>query len=308
MRQARLAIFLTLIFGSLFFVSAEALAVGETSLTISPLTYDLSANPGDSVVNEFLVRNSAQEAVDVSIESEDFVATGEEGDVNLTTEKTTYSLSSWIQTDTARFTLGAGEERKLKFQINVPYNAEPGGHYASVFAHVSPPIDAAQSGSYVGQKIASLILLRIAGETKEEANIETFQTSKTYYSEGPIIFDTRIKNTGSVHLKPKGVIAITDMFGKKVADIPVEQRNVLPDSIRHIETNWNDAPAFGKFTATLVELYGDGNKQLTAAASFWIIPWKTIAVWGGVIILGLGILFFARKRIGKALKVLVSKT
>ncbi len=308
MRKKRLAVFLTLIFGFLFFMSPEVLAVGETSLTISPLTYDLSANPGDTVVNEFMVRNNAQEAIDVSIESEDFVAIGEEGDVNLTTEKTTYSLASWIQTDLARFTLGAGEEKKLKFQIKVPYNAEPGGHYASVFAHVSPPIDTAQSGSYVGQKIASLILLKVAGEVQEEANIETFKTSKAYYSEDPIIFNTRIKNTGSVHLKPKGVIAITDIFGKKVADISVEQKNVLPDSIRRIETEWNDAPTIGKFTATLVELYGDNNKQLTAATTFWIIPWKAIVVWGGIITLIVAILFFTRKRIGKALKVLVSKT
>jgi hypothetical protein len=292
---------------ALFVLSVPARAVdGTTSISISPLTFDLAANPGDTVTNELLIRNSSSEPVIINAEAQDFVATGEEGEVSLTDNKSTYSLTSWIDLDTSRFTLEAGKQKAVKFSISVPYNAEPGGHYASIYARISPNLENTTSGSGVGQKIGSLLLLKVAGDTKETAAIESFKTTKYVNTKGPIAFDVRVKNTGSVHIKPKGIIAITDIFGNKVADLNVEQKNVLPDAIRHMSTSWEKPPMMGKFTATLLTYYGTGNSQLSAATTFWIIPWNIILGWATVIIFVSIVLWLNRKRIKNAIKAFIN--
>lgn len=280
-------------------------AADATNISISPLVFDLSANPGDNITNEILIRNSSSEPIVISAEAQDFVASGEEGEVNLTNNELTYSLSSWIQLDSGKFTLDGGQQKKVKFTIRIPFNAEPGGHYASVFAHIGPTLDNSTSGATVGQKIGSLILLKVSGNAKEAANVETFATTKNIFEKGPIDFNVRIKNDGTVHLKPKGLITITDIFGKKVADVVVDQKNVLPGSIRHMTASWSNPPAFGKFTATMLTYYGPDNQQLTSATTFWVIPWKTFLIWGSVILVALVVIWLSRGRIKSAVQAFI---
>jgi hypothetical protein len=281
-------------------------AADTTSISISPLTFDLSGNAGDTIVNEVIVRNTGKETLNINVESQDFVASGEEGEVNLTDTNNTYSLSKWIEINDGKFAIAGGQQKRVKFSIRLPFNAEPGGHYASVFAHLSPPAGA-QSGAYIGQKIGALVLMRVAGKTTESASVETFKTAKSQYAKGPVDFDLRIKNTGTVHIKPKGMIAITNMWGKKVADVSVDQKNVLPGAIRHMSAKWEKTPKFGKYTATLLTYYGPDNKQLTAATTFWIIPWKTVAIWGGILLIVLVLLYIGRRRVKEATKALMGK-
>lgn len=303
MQYRKLLIVMVAAVAALFIFAMPAKAVdGSTSISISPLTFDLAANPGDTVTNELIVRNSGTDPVTIAVETQDFVATGEEGEVTLTDDKSTYSLASWVQVDMGQFTLEGGKQQRVKFEIRIPYNAEPGGHYASVYEHISPTIGNATTGSGVGQKIGSLLLLKVAGVTNETANVETFKTTQNIFEHGPVDFNIRIKDTGSVHIKPKGIIAITDIFGKKVADVTVDQRNVLPGAIRHMTATWTDVPMFGKYTATLLTYYGIDNKQLSAATTFWIIPWKVLLVWGGVIILAAVVIWLLRDRIKSAIQ------
>ena len=306
MQYRKLLIVMVATVAALFIFAMPAKAVdGSTSISISPLTFDLAANPGDTVTNELIVRNSGTDPVTIAVETQDFVATGEEGEVTLTDDKSTYSLASWVQVDMGQFTLEAGKQQRVKFEIRVPYNAEPGGHYASVYAHISPTIGNATTGSGVGQKIGSLLLLKVAGVTDETADVETFKTTQNIFEHGPVDFNIRIKDTGSVHIKPKGIIAITDIFGKKVADVTVDQRNVLPGAIRHMTATWTDVPMFGKYTATLLTYYGTDNKQLSAATTFWIIPWKVLLVWVGVIILAAVVIWLLRDRIKSAIQAFI---
>ena len=158
-----LAVVVTAIFG----VVNKAKALDETTISISPLTFDLTANPGDSLVNEMIVRNGGAEPVVINMGSQDFIASGEEGDISLTEEKTTYSLAQWVEVNTNKFVIQPGKQERVKFIIRVPVNAEPGGHYASVLAQLSPTLDSQNSGAYVGQKIGALVLLRVSGQITE---------------------------------------------------------------------------------------------------------------------------------------------
>lgn len=276
-----------------------------TRVSISPVTFNLTANPGDTLKEVIKVRNDNSSTQTVTISTENFVAVGEEGQVGLTEEETTYSLASWINFDKTSYSLKSGEEIQVPFNIRVPFNAEPGGHYASVYAQVSAVSPGESSGSSIGQKIGSLLLLRVAGDVKETASIASFNVSKQVEGK-PITFNIRAKNEGSVHIRPQGFVAVTDIFGKKVVDVKVNEQNVFPGAIRHMQAEWKKPPFIGRYTANLLLYYGQNNQQLTASTTFWIIPWKALAIWGGAALVVLILLFAGRKRIGKSLKALVS--
>ena len=148
-----------------------------------------------------------------------------------------------------------------------------------------------------------LVLLSVAGEVTENLLVKEF-SAPSFVEDGPIVFLLRFENLGTVHVRPKGFISITNMLGKKEADIAFPQKNVLPNSIRKLEVSWDPGFAIGKYTATLVANYGTNNLPLTAVVTFWVIPWKKILVVFIVNFIIITILFLARKRIRLALKIL----
>lgn len=292
--------------GFLFFILGQAYAQEKVSLTISPPTFELSANPGDSLENTIKLENSTDKSLKILAEARNFTAVGEEGSVGLTEEETPFSLASWIKITPTEAELPAKSSRIFTFRTEVPLNAEPGGHFGSIIFKTRG-IRPGETGAALSQEIGALVLLQIAGKTKEEASLESFSTKKSLWEYGPVEFETRIKNTGNVHLKPVGSIIITNIFGKKIATFETERRNVLPEAIRKIAGSWDQRLLLGKYTATAIFTYGTQSKILTASTTFFGFPYKI----GGVILailLIFGIfLYRIRERLKLALKVLLGK-
>lgn len=104
----------------------------------------------------------------------------------------------------------------------------------------------------------------------------------SFFENGPITFVTRIKNEGNIHVKPSGDIEIRDMFGNLSATLPINKQepksNVLPDSTRRFETQFNKSWMIGRYTANLTLGYGTGGQAITNTISFWVIPYKLILI------------------------------
>lgn len=131
--------------------------------------------------------------------------------------------------------------------------------------------------------------------------IEEFYTAQngkkgTLFEATPVSFVLRMKNTGNIHEQPVGQAKITDMFGKHVGNVNInnERRNVLPGSIRRFESSLDQAVIgtrvlFGKYTADLTVTYGSPEQTVKSTVTFWIIPWKLILV-GAAVLIGLFVL------------------
>jgi hypothetical protein len=278
-------------------------AAGRT-ISVIPPSFELYANPGESITDKIRVRNDSAVETSYTIMVEDFQAVGEEGQVNLIDDSqpsTTYSLAQWVTPTPSSFSLKPGAEREVTFSINVPKDAEPGGHYCSVLVKMGGETKTEGSGASVSSRVGSLILLRVSGNVKEEASVESFTTNENYYEKSPINFELRVKNAGNNHIRPKGTIVITNIFGQKVTEIPLNGMNVLPDAIRKMDTKWEfSASLASRYTATLVANYGQQNKPLSESVSFWVFPKYLGYVVGGVLVLII-ILIVGRKRVRKIL-------
>jgi len=281
---------------------------------ISPMTFELTANPGEVIINQVKVYNPSSATIGIKMELEDFTVAGEIGHVKLEPAETeTYSIAKWITFEPGEFTLEPGAYKFVTFTVSVPEKAEPGGHYGSVIAGTTAVVGGGVTGAAVAGRVGSLVLLSVAGNTKEELGVKDFNvgtlgeneefTPRNYFEQGPVTFQTRFENTGTIHVKPRGYVTITNWLGKKVADVEFPQRNVLPNSVRKIETSWNQKWLWaGKYMATLNGSYGTANIPLTPTViTFWAFPWKV----GLGILIVLILLILSRKRWLAAFRVLI---
>ena len=284
-------------------------------VSVSPVKFEISANPGETQTSFFKVTNNGDSERVIRIAVEDFAPVGESGQVRLVEDApSTYALSQWVTFDPIEFPLGAKETKQIEFRINVPFDAEPGGHYASILATVGG--GAVEGGAAIAQKVGSLLLLHVAGDVEEEMFVKSMQSvienpekkdeylPQNFFEYGPVTVLSRFENMGTVHLKPRGFVTLTNMMGREVDKVEIEQLNVLPNSVRRIPAELGEKWMFGKYTATMTAIYGSTNEPLSYSTSFWVFPWKVGGAVGFGVLIFLLFMFKARKRIRLAFKVL----
>lgn len=296
------------------FTSRPVQAESGQALSISPPLVELKADPGQTVKATIKLTNISSGELLIKTQFNDFGAKNESGEPNIIFDDTgnsAFSLRQWIKSPEP-FKIASKASKTLEFPIEVPKDAEPGGHYAVIrFSGTAPEVE--DNGVSLSASIGTLVLLNVSGDVKENASLVDFYAATPnfeksgFFENGPINFVQRIRNDGNVHVKPTGVVEIYDMFGKHVGSQRVNgdpssndnpPKSVLPQSIRRFDEKLDKGWMFGKYEARLTLQYGEG-KTLMSTVTFWVIPYKLIAliiVGGGA--LGLG-LFFGIKRYNK---------
>ncbi len=273
------------------------------ALSISPVRIEISVDPGETVEGELLLINE-QEGVETLYSSfGNFEATGETGTPTFVTVEE--GLATWIET-TPEIILEPKEQKEISYVIHIPEDADPGGHFAAIFWGTSSPQTEEGGEVSVATKLGVLVLLRVSGEIEEGGGILEFSTENKqgFFNSLPVNFTFRFQNSGNDRIKPEGEIIIRNIFGKTSAVLPANkvEGNILPQSIRKFEVEWNpteteiidetetvekkgffeelknekDNFAFGRYTAELDLEYGGEKAQ--ASFSFFIIPWRILTL------------------------------
>ncbi|HEX7260169.1 MAG TPA: hypothetical protein VF272_04540 [Candidatus Saccharimonadia bacterium] len=317
-------------FGTLNHVQAAT----PLGLTVSPPTYELSANPGDSLNNTIRITNDSDSAVTLQVSTQDFTVGGTEGSVSVLNDSVDpAAFSKWFRFPTTQLQLAPKASALVPFTITVPKQAEPGGHFATVLFNPVVTANATSTGARVIQRVGSLILMRVSGAIKEQGSIESFHTKtfkgswqsitgsdgktkilvasaedlrgehkQSFFSKGPIAFDILFKNSGNVHFKPAGTVTIYNLFGKKVDQLAINPRNVFPGGERRITVIWPKTDLWGGYySAHAAAVYGSENKILTAETKFWAFPLIPFLI----ILVVLVLLIVLRHRLLNAARVLI---
>jgi hypothetical protein len=282
------------------------LPLAGNALSISPPILEIDAKKGDVINQVIKVHNENTIAETYYLSAVKFTASGETGAPEFVEGKTEeVDLAAWIKFGFDNISIQAGQTVEIPFTIAVPQFAGPGGHYAAIFLSSVPPT-AKANVSQVGvtSRLGALVLVKIAGQITETAELSEFGTTAKSFLSLPVDFNIRIKNSGNVHLKPAGTIVIKNMFGSEAGKVVVNETggNILPDQIRKFDASWvknanaTGATTFGQYTADLMLSYGTAGKTLSASASFWVIPWHVIIVNLIVIVLLVIIIYFLVKK------------
>jgi hypothetical protein len=175
----------------------------------------------------------------------------------------------------------------VPFVVRVPSDASPGSHFGGIFFD-QRPVKQQTTGTGIGIRIGSVISLRIAGDIVEESRLREFSTDKFLYNVPIVTFLTRAENLGNVLVRPRGLVEISDMFGKKMSTVRVNDAAapIFPGESRPFSVGWEyDGFAFGRYQAVVSLTYGeDGKKTISGTTSFWVLPVKPIIIVLGVIL------------------------
>lgn len=290
----------------IYTVLAQEPAKGE-GLTISPPIKELSIEPGENIKQTIKLTNPTENLVKVYPKIMDFNAKGEGGEPGFhvaTDDSAKFSLAKWITYRQPAVALTAKQVVEFNYEINVPQDAEAGGHYGAVFFTTEPPENDPTKGSQVAlnSMVGSLVLVRVPGDIKENGQLESFSVNKFFNFKNSIKFTTRVANSGNVHFKPLGSINIESLFGKKVDTVTVNEGkgNVLPESVRKFENEWKSGKILvGFYKAKLALVYGESNKSIIAEKTFLIMPWWAIIIIVVVLLLLLILIWLLIRKIRK---------
>lgn len=283
------------------------------ALTVSPARIEIDANPGNIVRDKFILINEQDITKTFYSSAELFEASGETGTPSFVEGDT--GLARWIRTQ-GQVTLQPGEVIEVPYTIQIPDDAEPGGHFAAIFWSDAPP--AGEGGQvFLGSKIGILVLLNVGGDALEGGGIieAGTQDGKKLFTSLPVNLFYRFQNDGRTRLRPTGEVTFRNFYGRKVTVMQANptEGNVLPQSIRRYPLEWNskkegfredfqiteDTPtgffptagrqlrsfALGPYSATIDIVYGDDEATSTEKVRFFVLPWQLLTLLLAVFLL-----------------------
>lgn len=283
-------IFIGIFLGGVALVFAQPSEQVQT-LSVSPTLFQMTANPSQTWTSEIRVINVNDYPITVYPQVVNFAPSGETGRGDLipifATETKGQTLAEWVKLSSTSVVIAPQQTASIPFTVNVTPDPSPGGHYAAILVGTKPS-DNLKGASQVqtAQFVTSLLFVRISGDVIEKGGIREFTTQQNLYSKPEIDFEIRFENTGNVHLQPQGDIAITNMWGTKRGEIPINYQthfgNVLPSSIRKFNFTWTGEKSsydIGRFKAIATLGYGEDTKNFaTSTTFFWVIPLKQISI------------------------------
>jgi hypothetical protein len=277
------------------------------NLTLSPTFLNLTTNPGESIDSQFRIRNNSNFTEYLRIRLAKFETVDGAKPV-LSEVSPSDTFVTWVSLPEEEFSVSPNETKTVKFTIAPPQEASLGYYYAFVVERVQEREGTGQSALLAGSP-ALLTLLEVRSpNAKRELQLLDFKTDKMFYEYLPTNFTLRVKNTGNVHIVPTGNIFIDQGNRKDIAILAANESrgNILPQTEREFTGRWDegmitmvpkpghpnqfetkidfDKPLsmfrIGKYTANLLLVYDNGERDvpLEASISFWVIPWKLIAL------------------------------
>jgi hypothetical protein len=289
---------------------------GGSNIELSPAKINVTVDPGESFTQTFRVGNYSGSPQTLYIFMRDFTVINERGTPDffehsqLDEDARRFALSQWVELPSDSITIANNEVMEVDAEINIPEDAEAGGHYGAFFVRTqAPEAEGTGVGSVV--QITSLMLINVPGDIEESVIITEAYTEKSiYWEESPeITLVTLLKNEGSVHGIPVGAFTVSGGRGAKTKSVIYNQNQgaVLPGAPerRITETFSLDKkegsliPPIGKFTIELVARYGTTNLPLETTLNFWLLPARFLAVSGLLGLVGIFILWRVLKSFKK---------
>lgn len=317
---------------------------GSLRIVTSPLPISLVAEPGTTVSTELKVKNAGTEVETLKIDILKFNAYEDTGKPALHDLEPTDEFAKWVTFSEPSFTILPEEWKTVTATFNVPKEASFGYYYAFVFTRADSETDLAPQETAVVGGTATLVLLEArVPDAKREITVAEFKTDKTVYEFLPVNFTVSLKNSGNVHVAPRGNIFLSQGDDKDIALLELNpgKGSILPDSARVFEAGWSDGfPIYeeriengqvvldelgnqtyrlvwnfenashlriGKYTAKMLLVYDDGTRDvpIEGVVSFWVMPWRLLA---GALFIAIFFLIGMKSTLGKIWNRLFSRS
>ncbi len=292
------------IFYFLSFISVHAQETPQSALGVSPAIFELVLEPGEEKTETLRVFNVTNFPLPIKASVKNFTPKEEISEE----AKKIFDASAWFTLEPTDFILQPKENKIITVTISPPKEAEPGGHYATVYFQPLLPVEVlSPQTAYLTARIGILSFLIIKGEIQEKASLASWQT-ESFRQFGPISLNLQLKNEGNVHLLPAGEVTVWNWQNKEVTKIPLTPSQILPQTTKQFSFVWPKKYLLGKFLAQVQLTYGSEQQKIASEKiTFWVIPWLPLSV--GILSLTVAglLLIIVRRRLKLAWLVLLGR-
>lgn len=282
----------TALLGGLLLSAFPTPIFAQSALQLSPTMLDFDLTVGKQTLEKIEIFNpSLNSPQSVSLSVLDLVVEDETGAYRFEEDAhSRYSLSKWVTVEPKKFVLQPQENQKAVVTIDLPANAEAGGHYGMLLAMADVPEPKAGGEVIVGTSggVGVILLGKLPGEISYDGQLEEFVPITdtlqlplakapipiAFVDLGPVNFVLRFRNLGTVHYSPYGYVDVYDWFGGKVDQVAIKPQRVFPGKIFRVKTEWPRILLIGKYRAVATLFYGKAGaeKQISSEITFWAFP------------------------------------
>lgn len=321
------------------FLSVPIVAAQQTpndfAIEITPSPVVETIKPGVSTSFDLQVHNKGSGKETLKIAARKFTIDDKTGIVRLD-DTTPAEAAQWTKFSASQFSIDPGQWYTQHVTIALPKDTGFSYSYAIVITRAATPsINGA--GRALQGSVADFTLINVdkPGATRK-LDITDISTDQQVYEFLPAKINIKFKNTGNTIIAPAGNLFFqrgsNDTKPLSTADINTAKGYILPGTERTYTASWdNGFPVFktttaddgssstnlffdwnnltnfrfGQYTAKVVAVYNDGQRDIpiTREVTFWVIPYKTIALVIIILIaLGLVVRKWNERRTQKAVK------
>jgi len=265
-KKDKVFLFLTIVGACFVFpLTARAQITDSLGLSVSPQVFELDVFPGETITREIYLRNLSEAPLPILAKVTDFTALEDSGEMELDESLQDPIIASrkWFKIENPNFILK--ESETVNFEISVPKDAEPGGHYSVILFEPQLPSFYFEPGQpktvpvigvlflisvrtlsmepIVSEKPIEIVEFKIP----EKEKMQTLEKALASISQmipgasaaeinivgkNPSSFSLRVKNNDIFHQKISGKILIYNFFGKKVGETEIKKTTILPSKTR----------------------------------------------------------------------------
>lgn len=317
-RKYGLLICITLIIGIHPLFAYAQSSPSRLDITVSPISLDLTAPPGGEIHDKIRVHNNTNALMHLAVNVKKITPTNQGIGFELAEPGPADDFVSWIHIDNPHFDVPAQEWAYISFTVNIPQAAAL-GYYPVFVINEDASAPQQQENAVLSGGVAVITSLTVLSPNAHvEAQLIDFKALSRISEWLPVDFSVGIKNTGNIHVRPRGNIFISSQDHSDIGILEINPgiETILPGGSRSFTAQWNDSfitrekndqgkyhfvihwdslthMRIGKYTARLFLVYDAGQKDVTleAVTSFWVFPWKTLLIVIGCIVVVVGSLW-----------------
>lgn len=278
----------TLFLGALFLCGSifpHTFAYAQSELTISPAYQDITLNQTDTEVHfSVTLGNQTNDPITLRVLEYDFGSLDESGGVAFLGASNDlgkkYALATWMHPEKDTLTLSPYETQTITVTVKNSEQLSPGGHYGALMFQEGEDSSGTQNTQAndvsVKQMFSTLVFVKKIGGEIYGLNLESEEyTSLLFQLEENLTLHFR--NTGNVHLVPRGLAEVRDPLGRVVAKgiINEESSIILPETPRkYLVKLARQLPTIipGRYTLEIASRYDGKNDFSTTELTFDFIP------------------------------------
>ncbi|MGI9665800.1 MAG: hypothetical protein ACR2N2_01695 [Acidimicrobiia bacterium] len=260
-----------------------------------------SVHPGESIVDWVSIANDSDVPLQFTLYAADAHNLDADGAFTLRLiDDEMNDVGTWIQIDEPEVLVEPGTRVIVPFRLSVPLNATPGDHSGGIVA-LSQDLRASEGNASIAVQsaIGARIYASVAGDTKAELSVTGLDVLRSGDVDGAYDITYTVTNTGNLRMSPQTSIAITGLFGRKLADMPsANLRDLLPGESTTITEVWREPPAFDRTVVTVTA--AQGTISSSASKTTWIVTPAAMVVIATILLalVALVVWRWRRRRVG----------